>query len=137
MRIYSAYKPLQTNQQPSRKLSSDSFETSLKEAEQKESKENEKRGKLVTAREGGYLRQYLVQADGSKILLTEVKQNAVHPTGEAEENSTALAAAFTNRNGIPASNNTKSMMELLNFQAGVGAGTMMFVPAKNLDSIGK
>ncbi|MBD8498632.1 hypothetical protein [Paenibacillus arenosi] len=137
MRIDSHYKPLQSSPHTSRKLGSDSFETSLREAEQKEEKENEKRGKLVTAREGGYVRQYLVQADGSKILLAEVKQSTEQPNGENKESSETLAATQVNRQGIHTNRNTKSMMNLLNFQAGVGAGTMIFAPIKNLHSISK
>ncbi|TVX92545.1 hypothetical protein [Paenibacillus agilis] len=137
MRINSSYKPMQSNQQTSRILSNDKFETSLKEAEQKEEKENEKRGKLVTAREGEYVRQYLVQADGSKILLAEVKQSTAQPNSENKESSETLAATLVNRQGIHTNSNTKSMMNLLNFQAGVGAGTMLFAPTKDLNSIGK
>ncbi|MCR8843444.1 hypothetical protein NQ117_07090 [Paenibacillus sp. SC116] len=137
MRIDSRYNQLPTSQQTSKKHGSDMFESALQSAEEKEKKQDDKKGKLVTAREGAYLRQYLVQADGSKVLLSEVKQMAEQPLETGPDSPTSLHAPTINGENHPFSGNTKAMMNLLNFQAGVGAGAMMFVPMKNLDSIGK
>lgn len=40
-------------------------------------KKDEKTGKLVTSREGGYVRQYIVNSDGIKILVSEINTEQI------------------------------------------------------------
>ncbi|KZS47276.1 hypothetical protein AWU65_15740 [Paenibacillus glucanolyticus] len=79
---------------------------------QKNKKEEENKGRLVTVREGGYLRQYIVQSNGSKILLSETKQYK----DEAAADSSHLLAPLPQTGGM--SLNTKEALHLLNLQAG-------------------
>ncbi|WP_145038763.1 hypothetical protein [Paenibacillus sp. Y412MC10] len=75
------------------------------------SKKEESQGKLVTIREGRYLRQYIVRPDGSKILLSESKQ----PEETAVESASQLLSK-PHWGGM--SLNTKEALDLLNLQAG-------------------
>ncbi|APO44078.1 hypothetical protein BS614_08705 [Paenibacillus xylanexedens] len=70
-----------------------------KEDEEKKDKSVEKKGQLVTAREGAYTRQYLVNSDGSKVLLSDSNSNK-------------------NQNDDGMSNNSKEIVSLLNQQIG-------------------
>ncbi|MEK4524748.1 MULTISPECIES: hypothetical protein [Paenibacillus] len=86
-----------------------------KEDEEKKDKSVEKKGQLVTAREGAYTRQYLVNSDGSKVLLSETK----HAEGEAtstENYSRFLSNSNKNQNDDGMSNNSKEIVSLLNQQ---------------------
>lgn len=88
------------------------------EDEEKKEKTVEKKGKLVTAREGAYIRQYLINSDGSKVLLSETKQ-AENEATSTENYSRLLSNSNKNQNidnGI--SNNSKEIVSLLNQQIG-------------------
>ncbi|MNO17141.1 hypothetical protein D3C76_68340 [compost metagenome] len=89
-----------------------------KEDEEKKDKSVEKKGQLVTAREGAYIRQYLVNSDGSKVLLSETKQAEDEATS-TENYSRLLSNSNKNQNiddGM--SNNSKEIVSLLNQQIG-------------------
>lgn len=92
------------------------FMDTLKETMNKEEeKEGDKKGRLVTAREDGYIRQYLVRPDGSKVLLGETKQTF----DEVSSNTESLVAQQPMNNlSSNSSQNTQDMMALLNFYAG-------------------
>ncbi|MFX3631304.1 MAG: hypothetical protein ACE3L7_18570 [Candidatus Pristimantibacillus sp.] len=116
MRIDSSYNRLLSTQRNSGKQESD-FLSYMMQEEKKEEKQEENKGKLITAKEGAYVRQYLVRADGSKVLLSETKQgdedaitdNYQHPAASIQrEKNGALSA------------NTEEIISLLNFQAGAG-----------------
>lgn len=78
------------------------------------SKREESQGKLVTVREGGYLRQYIVRPDGSKVLLSETKQS--------EETAVESASRLLSKPyGSGVSLNTEEALGLLNLQAGAAA----------------
>ncbi|WP_098742374.1 hypothetical protein [Paenibacillus sp. EZ-K15] len=79
---------------------------------QKNKKEEEGKGKMVTVREGGYLRQYMVRPDGSKMLLSETKQFE----SETAASSTDLSMSLPRAGGM--SLNTKEALDLLCLQAG-------------------
>ncbi|OAB41741.1 hypothetical protein [Paenibacillus glacialis] len=85
-----------------------------KQLKAKEEKKEDPSGKLVTSHEGGYIRQYIVSSDGSKILVSEIKQN----TDEA-----TLTENYTNHSTRPSSegisHNTEQIMNLLNYNAGI------------------
>lgn len=115
MRVDSSYNRLLSNQRTNGKQGSDFLSYMIQEADKKEKQEKEEdnKGKLITAREGAYVRQYLVRADGSKVLLSEIKQedamadNVQHPAASIQPDSRLSA-------------NTEELMSLLNFQAGAG-----------------
>lgn len=103
-------------QQASRHSSDDLFESTLLKTEKKEEKSEEKKGKLVTAREGAYVRQYLVGADGSKILLSETKQAEAETTSTDNYSPQAFVGFKLKENGM--SRNTQETLNLLNLQIG-------------------
>ncbi|WP_019637411.1 hypothetical protein [Paenibacillus fonticola] len=85
---------------------------------QPETSEDQKKsgqtGKLVTSREGSFIRQYLVREDGSQILISEFQQDAEFaPT----TNYTKNTVNRMHKDGIH--QNTEEMIGLLNFQAGI------------------
>lgn len=93
------------------------FEAVLKDVENKEAeKQEDKKGKLVTTREGAYIRQYIVRPDGSKFLLSETQQTIeTDATGNDHNvpiNAHPLQSGFSQK--------TKEMINLLNFQVGAG-----------------
>ncbi|MBG9791977.1 hypothetical protein ABD76_05455 [Paenibacillus dendritiformis] len=93
------------------------FEAVLKDAaKQEEEKQEDKKGKLVTAREGEYIRQYIVRPDGSRVLLSETQQT--FETDATGKESSAPSHAQPQQSGM--SHNTKEMIGLLNFQVGAG-----------------
>lgn len=92
------------------------FADTMKEIQKQESDEKEnKKGKLVTTREDGYIRQYLVRPDGSKVLLGETKQTFDEVIGNAES---SIDQQPVNNLSCNSSQNTQDMMALLNFYAG-------------------
>lgn len=92
------------------------FADTMKEIQKQESDEKEnKKGKLVTTREDGYIRQYLVRPDGSKVLLGETKQTFDEVIGNAES---SIDQQPVNNLASNSSQNTLDMMALLNFYAG-------------------
>ena len=89
-----------------------------KENEEKKDKPVEKKGKLVSAREGAYIRQYLVNSDGSKVLLSETKQAEEEATS-TENYSRLLPNSNKGQNTDDGmSNNSKEIISLLNLQIG-------------------
>ncbi|MGG4394064.1 hypothetical protein ABEX25_07070 [Paenibacillus thiaminolyticus] len=106
------------------------FEAVLKDAaKQEEEKQEDKKGKLVTTREGAYIRQYIVRPDGSRVLLSETRQ----PVG---------ADAMGNDQNLPdnpplvqsgMSQSTKEIIDLLNFQAGAGIAFSFYKQEEKLD----
>ncbi|PAQ14350.1 hypothetical protein CD798_10790 [Bacillaceae bacterium SAOS 7] len=44
-----------------------------------------KKGKFETRRENGYIRQYIIKQDGSKILISEVKESKIEISSEKVE----------------------------------------------------
>ncbi|BFH14038.1 hypothetical protein WJ0W_003602 [Paenibacillus melissococcoides] len=93
------------------------FEAVLKDAaKQEEEKQGDKKGRLVTAREGEYIRQYIVRPDGSRVLLSEAKQT--FETEAMGNDPSAPNEAQPVQSGM--SQNTKDMIGLLNFQVGAG-----------------
>ncbi len=85
-----------------------------KQLKANEEKKEDPSGKLVTSHEGGYIRQYIVSSDGSKILVSEIKQDSDEAT---------LIENYTNNDTRPQSEgisqNTEQMLNLLNFHAGI------------------
>jgi hypothetical protein len=125
MRIQSG-QPISTYaQRTSNGASPELFESTLLKAENKEEKPEEKKGRLVTTREGAYIRQYIVGSDGSKILLSEIKQSEDELT--ATENYKPTASPSQNRNESGMSENTKEALNLLNVQMGA---SVPFNPTK-------
>ncbi|MGN7761838.1 hypothetical protein [Paenibacillus sp. 22594] len=114
-----------SNQRNNLSSNKDLFESTLlvqinekKEEDEKKDKSVEKKGKLVTAKEGAYIRQYIVYSDGSKVLLSEIKQAEKESTS-TENNSQLLFNSKKNQNvddGM--SNNSKELVSLLNLQVG-------------------
>jgi hypothetical protein len=119
---YSSY-----GQRPNRHSSDDLFESTLLKTEKKDEKAEEKKGKLVTAREGAYVRQYLVGADGSKILLSEMKQAEAETTSTDAYSPQAIGGFNLTENGM--SRNTQETLNLLNLQIGAG---IPLIPNKSL-----
>lgn len=74
-------------------------------------------GKLVTCREGGYIRQYIVRADGSRILLSEMKEPQTDATPPNQDDSKADHGGH----GDSLNRNTEDVIQLLNVQAGIAA----------------
>ncbi|KOP64616.1 hypothetical protein AMS62_04635 [Bacillus sp. FJAT-18019] len=116
MHIASEYTYGRSVRQKQAKPAQEGFELLL----QKSHKEEEGKGKMVTVKEGGYLRQYIVRPDGSKILLSEMKQHDDGTdTSSAQRLKPLLQADGTNTN-------TKEALELLSLQAGaagISSGT--------------
>lgn len=108
MRIASAY----TYWSQVKRMDAESAQGGFEQLLQKSKKEEENKGKLVTVREGGYLRQYMVQPDGSKMLLSETKQYE----SESAASSTDLSMSLPRTGGM--SLNTKDALDLLCLQAG-------------------
>ncbi|WP_110930821.1 hypothetical protein [Paenibacillus bouchesdurhonensis] len=79
-----------------------------------EQKKDDHSGKLVTSREGGYIRQYLVKADGTRILISELQEDA---ESTPLTNHTSRLENHMHSDGIH--QNTEEMISLLNFQAGI------------------
>ncbi|OKP82347.1 hypothetical protein A3844_12545 [Paenibacillus helianthi] len=113
-----------SNQRNNLSSNKDLFESTLlvqtneKKEEEKKDKPVEKKGHLVTAKEGAYIRQYIVNSDGSKVLLSEIKQ-AENESTSTENNSQLLFNSKKNQNvedGM--SNNSKELVSLLNQQVG-------------------
>ncbi|MBH5317828.1 hypothetical protein I6N90_08425 [Paenibacillus sp. GSMTC-2017] len=84
-----------------------------KKDEETNDKSVEKKGKLITAKEGAYVRQYLINSDGSKVLLNETKQAA--DEGISTENySRSLSKQTITQNDTDGMNeNTKETIQLL------------------------
>ncbi|TQR46255.1 hypothetical protein [Paenibacillus popilliae] len=115
MRIESYYR-ISPAAKRSKPQSEPLFADTMKEIQKQESDEKEnKKGKLVTAREDGYIRQYLVRPDGSKVLLGETKQTFGEFIGNAES---SVAQQPVNNLSSNSSQSTQDMMALLNFYAG-------------------
>lgn len=94
------------------------FESTLMKVENKEEKPEEKKGKLVTTKEGAYVRQYLVGSDGSKILLSETKQSEDDTTATENYQPPTIAAPSPNMNESGMSHNAKEALNLVNLQMG-------------------
>lgn len=109
MRIESAY----TYWSPVKRLNAESAQGGFEQLLQKSTKEEEGKGKLITVREGGYLRQYMVRPDGSKMLLSETKQYE----SESAASSSNLSLSLPRAGGLGL--NTKDALDLLCLQAGV------------------
>lgn len=110
MRIESAY----TYWSPVKRLNAESAQGGFEQLLQKSTKEEEGKGKLITVREGGYLRQYMVRPDGSKMLLSETKQYDSESAASSSNLSLSLPRA-----GGGMGRNTKDALDLLCLQAGV------------------
>ncbi|OZI12955.1 hypothetical protein CEW92_03900 [Bacillaceae bacterium SAS-127] len=74
----------------------------LKLPEDKDGKD--KKGKFETRRENGYIRQYIIKQDGSKILISEVKESNIETSSEKAKLSDQQS-------------NTKYLMDLLAMSA--------------------
>jgi hypothetical protein len=127
MRIESSQTFSSYGQRATGNASSELFESTLLKADKKEEKPEEKKGKLVTAREGAYVRQYLVGADGSKILISEIKQAEEDTTSTGNYAPSGLRESNLSESGM--SRNNKEMIDLLNLQMGAG---LPFAPNKGL-----
>ncbi|HEY2491899.1 MAG TPA: hypothetical protein VGI33_03090 [Paenibacillus sp.] len=94
------------------------FKFNLEEQQQKinEEKKEEKTGQLITSREGGYVRQYIVRSDGTRILVSEIKQENDETT-PTENYMDTLSFARLQNDRIH--QNTEQMISLLNYQAGI------------------
>ncbi|MFD3259180.1 hypothetical protein ACE3MQ_11275 [Paenibacillus lentus] len=91
------------------------YKFSLEESESdEEQKKEDHSGKLVTSREGGYIRQYLVKADGTQILISELQEDA---ESAPAANHMSRPANSMQSDGIH--QNAEEMISLLNFQAGI------------------
>lgn len=91
------------------------YKFSLEEPEaDEEQKKEDHSGKLVTSREDGYIRQYLVKTDGTKILISELQDDAVLAPAV---NHMSRPANSMQSDGVH--QNTEEMISLLNFQAGI------------------
>jgi hypothetical protein len=89
-----------------------------KEDEEKTDKPVEKKGQLVTAREGAYIRQYLVNSAGSKVLLSEKKQAEIEAIS-TENYSRKLSNSNKNQHIDDGMfNNSKEIVNLLNQNIG-------------------
>ncbi|OME92914.1 MULTISPECIES: hypothetical protein [Paenibacillus] len=108
MRVESAY----TCWSPVKSKKAEPAQEGFEQLLQKNKKEEEGKGKMVTVREGGYLRQYMVRPDGSKMLLSETKQFE----SETAASSTDLSMSLPRAGGM--SLNTKEALDLLCLQAG-------------------
>ncbi len=95
------------------------FETNLqeKEMEKKDEKQDGKKGKLVTCREGSYVRQYIMKSDGSKILVSELKQNESEISTSSRAQNPAYSKNNPSQHGMNI--NTKEALHILNLNAGV------------------
>jgi len=88
-----------------------------KEQDDQSNKSKESSGKLITCRESGYIRQYIVRADGSRILLSEMKE----PQGDAAPQVPEGNKAVHDAQKASMGQNTEDMIQLLNVQAGIAA----------------
>lgn len=90
--------------------------TGKNDNEDKENKSEEKKGKLVTTKEGPYVRQYLVHSDGSKVLLSEIKQAEVEDEATPTENYSRLLTKPSNHHdqADAMSENTEDIISFLN-----------------------
>ncbi|MGE7920987.1 hypothetical protein ACQKM9_18915 [Viridibacillus sp. NPDC093762] len=68
-------------------------------------KSKSKKNRVITEKENGYVRQYLVKEDGTKILISEMRED------------TAKQAPI--HNGSNTRSNTDDLMKLLNFSTNV------------------
>lgn len=93
------------------------FELGKEQDDDQSKKSKESSGKLVTCREGGYIRQYIVRADGSRILLSEMKEPQSDGAPQMQEDNKAVHGQQEDSMG----QNTKDMIQLLNVQAGIAA----------------
>lgn len=93
------------------------FELGKEQNDDKSNKSKESSGKLVTCREGGYIRQYIVRADGSRILLSEMKEPQSDAAPQMQEGKKGVHGEQEDSMG----QNTKDMIQLLNVQAGIAA----------------
>ncbi|RJG22458.1 hypothetical protein [Paenibacillus thiaminolyticus] len=106
------------------------FEAVLKDAaKQEEEKQEDKKGKLVTTREGAYIRQYIVRPDGSRVLLSETRQSVGTDDMGNDQNLPDNAPLV--QSGI--SQSTKEIIVLLNFQAGAGIPFSVYKQEEKLD----
>ncbi|MBT2765536.1 hypothetical protein [Paenibacillus sp. ISL-20] len=108
MRVESAY----TYWSPVTSKKAEPAQEGFEQLLRKNKKEEEGKGKMVTVREGGYLRQYMVRPDGSKMLLSETKQ----VESESAASSTDLSMSLPRAGRM--SLNTKEALDLLCLQAG-------------------
>ncbi|GAA0136388.1 hypothetical protein YSY43_32290 [Paenibacillus sp. YSY-4.3] len=100
-------------QNTSRSQSTLEYKFALEEPEAiEELKKEEHSGKLVTSREGGYIRQYLVKADGTAILISELQQDAAPAVNYTERPANGMQSDGVHQNA-------EEMISLLNFQAGI------------------
>ncbi|MCQ6563279.1 hypothetical protein [Paenibacillus mendelii] len=109
-----AYSPIA--RRASTQLSQDLFEAALQQIEKEKEKQKEDKGKLVTAREGAYVRQYMVRPDGSKILISETKQTGEDSTTTDHDLQPASHRANGNNSGM--SHNTAEALHLVSLQVG-------------------
>lgn len=93
------------------------FELGKEQGDDPSNKSKENSGKLVTCRESGYIRQYIVRADGSRILLSEMKEPQSGAVSQIQEGNKELHGEQADSMG----QNTKDVIELLNLQAGIAA----------------
>ncbi|WP_068781205.1 hypothetical protein [Paenibacillus sp. GM2] len=91
------------------------FELGKEQTDNPSNKSKESSGKLVTCRENGYIRQYIVRADGSRILLSEMQEPQSDAAPQRQEGDKAL---HSEQEGSM-DQNTKDMIQLLNVQAGI------------------
>ncbi|NGP59369.1 hypothetical protein FLT15_13700 [Paenibacillus thiaminolyticus] len=106
------------------------FESVLKDAaKQEEEKQEDKKGKLVTTREGAYIRQYIVRPDGSRVLLSETRQSVGADDMGHDQNLPDNAPLV--QSGM--SQITKEIIDLLNFQAGAGIAFSFYKQEEKLD----
>ncbi|MCM3342144.1 hypothetical protein M3650_26860 [Paenibacillus sp. MER TA 81-3] len=121
MRIHSGGSHTFTAQRANSNANKELFSSVLmeKEAEKTEDKQGEeKKGKLVTCREGAYVRQYIVRPDGTKILLSEAKQAEDESISAVNDLHRLSEKQYANEDGM--TQNTKDVINLLNMQAGAG-----------------
>ncbi|GAA0359589.1 hypothetical protein [Bacillus horti] len=88
---------------------------------EKQEKEESSKGKLVTTREGGYVRQYIVSPKGDKILLSEVKAHDEVESSRTENYQRPIPK--NNLDGL--SENTNEILNLLHLETGAGLPLQM------------
>lgn len=130
MRIDANYRFPSSTQRKTQNNNDLLFEAVLKDAaKQEEEKQEDKKGKLVTAREGAYIRQYIVRPDGSRVLLSETRQSVGTDAMGNDQNlpdSAPLVQSGMNQS-------TKEIIALLNFQAGAGIAFSFYKQEEKLD----
>ncbi|MFC4307438.1 hypothetical protein [Cohnella boryungensis] len=109
-----------------RSLGDDAFSSVMLETETKEDKPDEKKGKLVAVSEEGYMRQYLVRPDGTKVLLSEMKEREEGAETTGNYSRPQAAPLPIQEDGL--GRNARELIDLLNLQAGATAPSQAFKP---------